>query len=255
MTLRAQSAEQLATLKDVLRLFGEVARRAVTTRWRWTEILASIVQIGVSSLPIIVLSTAFAGLVITKEIAFHMDRVLHTVQMIPGFTGQFILRELGIAIPALLLVSKVGASTTAEVGTMKVTEQIDALKLLGIDPVSYLVFPRFVASIVALACLTVISIAITLACAIGIAVLNYHFNLLEYLNAFRHFVGFKDLVGALVKGMAFGAVIPVISCAYGFRCRGGAEGVGTATTNSVVASTAVIILLDFVLTYLFTQVF
>ena len=80
-------------------------------------------------------------MVVTNEIAYHMDLALHTVSMIPGFTGQFILRELGIAIPALLLVAKVGAAITAEVGSMKVTEQIDALKLLGIDPISYLVFP------------------------------------------------------------------------------------------------------------------
>ena len=108
------------------------------------------------------ISTAFAGLVVTNEIAWHMDRALHTVAMIPGFTGQFILRELGIAIPALLLVAKVGASITAEVGSMKVTEQIDALKLLGIDPINYLVFPRFIASIFSGACLVLIAAGVTL---------------------------------------------------------------------------------------------
>jgi phospholipid/cholesterol/gamma-HCH transport system permease protein len=252
--LRAQAIEQARTALDIARLLATVLRRVFTRPWRFREITAAIAQIGVDSLPIIVLSTAFAGLVITREIAYHMDRVLHTVQMIPGFTGQFIIRELGIAIPAMLLVSKVGASTTAEVGTMKVTEQIDALKLLRIDPVDYLVVPRFVASIAALACLTLVAIAVTLACAIAVAVGRYGFNTLEYLNAFRHFVDLKDVAGAVVKGMAFGAVIPIVSCAYGFRCRGGAEGVGTATTNSVVAATVVIIVLDFLLTYLFTSV-
>jgi phospholipid/cholesterol/gamma-HCH transport system permease protein len=174
--------------------------------------------------------------------------------MIPGFTGQFILRELGIAIPALLLVAKVGASVTAEVGSMKVTEQIDALKLLGIDPVGYLVFPRFVASIVSITCLTLVAISVTLACALLVAVTRYNFSTLEYLNALRHFVGVKDLICALIKGMVFGAVIPVMSCAYGFRCKGGAEGVGTATTNSVVSSTIAVILLDFCLTYIFTWI-
>jgi phospholipid/cholesterol/gamma-HCH transport system permease protein len=236
----------------MLQTFGRTLRFEC---WRWNEICDAVVKIGIGSLPIIVVSTAFAGLVVTNEIAWHMDKALHTVTMIPGFTGQFILRELGIAIPALLLVSKVGASITAEVGSMKVTEQIDALKLLGIDPVNYLVFPRFVASIFSSACLVLIAAAVTLGCAILIATTQYGFGFGEYMNTLRHFVGVKDLVCALVKGTVFGAVIPVVSCAYGFRCKGGAEGVGTATTNSVVASTILVISLDFVLTFVFTKVF
>jgi phospholipid/cholesterol/gamma-HCH transport system permease protein len=246
--------EQLDTFRDIGKLFMQVLARLFRRPWRWKEILTAIVQIGVGSLPIIVIATAFAGLVISTEIAWHMDEALHTIQMIPGFTGQFILRELGIAIPALLLVSKVGAATTAEVGTMKVTEQIDALKLLGIDPVSYLVFPRFIASIFSLACLTLISIAVTLACALSVAVMKYNFSVLEYINALQHFIGFEDLLCALVKGVVYGAVIPIVSCVYGFRCQGGAEGVGTATTNSVVTSTMLVITLDFILTYFFTLI-
>lgn len=244
--------EQLSTIADILRLFGSALARAWGTKPRWSDIFQAIVQVGIGSLPVIVISTTFAGLVVTNEIAWHMDQALHTVQMIPGFTAQFVLRELGIAIPALLLVSKVGASITAEISTMKVTEQIDALKLLGIDPVRYLVVPRFLASIVASACLTIIAIFVTLTCAITVAILRYNFSLLEYMNALRHFVGYGDLGAALVKGVVFGAVTPIVSCAYGFRCQGGAEGVGSATTNSVVTATVAVILLDFVLTYLFT---
>ena len=252
--IAAALAEQRATLQEIFGLFGSTFSRAITTRWRWSEIIHHLVQIGVGSLPVILVSTAFAGLVVTDEIAWHMDQALHSVSMIPGFTGQFILRELGIAIPALLIVSKVGASITAEVGTMKITDQIDALKLLGIDPVNYLVFPRFIASIIAGACLTVLASGVTLACAMAIAIARYNFSLLEYINALRHFVHFSDLFCALAKGVIFGAVIPVISCAYGFRCKGGAEGVGLATTNSVVASTIAVILLDFILTLVFTWI-
>lgn len=243
---------------EILNLFGQTIRRLVrsiaTSKFRAHETSLAIVQIGIGSLPIVLVCTAFAGMVVTTEMAFHMDMALHTVQMMPGFSAQFILRELGIVIPALLLVAKVGASITAEVGSMKVTEQIDALKLLGIDPVEYLVVPRFLASIVASICLTLVAITISLACAITIAVVRYNFTTLEYLNALRHFVGGKDVVCALIKGAIYGAVIPIISCTYGFRCEGGAEGVGSATTDSVVASTIAIILLDFVLTYLFTLI-
>lgn len=250
--LRRDFIEQLATLRDAFRLLRQTLRALARGCWRWPETLEMVVQLGIGSLPIIVIATVFAGMVITNEIAWHMDQALHTVQMIPGFTGQFILRELGIAIPALLLVSKVGASITAEVSSMKVTEQIDALKLLRIDPVQYLVVPRFVATIFSAACLTLVAIAVTLGCALAIAVAHFNFSALEYMAALRHFVKISDLLAALVKGMVFGAVIPIVSCSYAFRCRGGAEGVGTATTNSVVMSTLAVIFLDFVLTYLFT---
>ncbi len=231
--------------KTLLNLFQPSA-------WRRSEIMQSIIQSGIKSIPIVVLSTAFAGVVVTQQIAWHMDLALHDVSMIPGFTGQFIFRELGIAIPALLLVSKVGASITAEIGTMKVTEQIDALKLLRIDPVEYLVFPRFIAGIVSSACLTLLAVAVTLCCSGLVGVLGYNFGILEFLNGMKHFIGVADLACALVKGVAFGSLIPIISCAYGFRCEGGAQGVGTATTQAVVSATVAIIILDFLITYLFT---
>ena len=238
----------------ILRLYGQIFTRAFVLPWRGKEIIHHVVQMGIGSLPIITLATAFAGLVVTTEIAWHMEEALHTIAMIPGFTGQFIFRELGVAVPAALLVAKVGASTTAEVGTMKVTEQIDALKLLGIDPISYLVFPRFIASIISIACLTMIAIGVTLACAIGIAILKFNFSALEYLNALRPFIGVKDVFGALLKGVVFGAIIPVVSCSYGLECEGGAEGVGTATTDSVVTATILVIIFDFILTFALTLI-
>src|SRR5690606_10774405 len=138
--MKKELGHQVKILLTSLSLLRDVLILLVTFKWRVREIITAIVHIGVESLPIIMVSTAFAGLVVTTQIAWHMDAALHTVTMIPGFTGQFILRELGIAIPALLLVSKVGAAMTAEIGTMKITEQIDALKLLRIDPIHYLVF-------------------------------------------------------------------------------------------------------------------
>jgi phospholipid/cholesterol/gamma-HCH transport system permease protein len=240
--------------RDVGYIFYRTLLTCLKGPYRARETVQYMYSIGVQSLPIIVISTAFAGFVVTGELAFQMDRALHTVEMLPGFSGQFVFRELGIVIPALLLVSKVGAATTAEVGTMKITEQIDALRLLQIDPIEYLVYPRFVASLVVITCLTLISIAVTLACAIAIAVLRYNFSTPEYLNALIHFVAGKDLVCALVKGACFGMVVPIISCFYGFNCKGGAEGVGTATTNSVVASTIIIIVLDFLLTFAFSMI-
>ncbi len=221
---------------------------------RRKDIIKQMSVMGVESLPIIVIATAFAGLVVTSEISFHMDLALHSNDMIPGFSGQFIFRELGIAIPALLLVAKIGASTTAEVATMKITEQLDALKVLKVDLIEYIVYPRFLASIVITACLTMISIFVTITCGIIYAVINHNFGLGEYLNNLAPFIGFTDILCALVKGCVFGAITPIISCFYGFNSEGGAEGVGLATTNSVVASTVLIIVFDFLLTYIFSNI-
>ncbi|MGE4234338.1 MAG: MlaE family ABC transporter permease [Bacteriovoracia bacterium] len=221
--------------------------------YRDKEVFHHMYFMGIKSLPIITISTGFAGLVVTREIAYHMDLALHSVEMIPGFSGQFVFRELGIAIPALFLVSKVGAATAAEISTMQVTEQIDALRLLQIDPVEYLVYPRFVASVIVSASLILISIFVTLAAAIFVAVFKYNFSVLEYLNTLTHFISLKDLLWTLIKGMTFGGVIPIVSCYYGFQCKGGAEGVGHSTTNSVVTSTILIIILDFILTFAFSK--
>lgn len=254
-TFKADATEQAETFSDGVALFINMLYRFPDLRrWRWTEITAATAQIAFGSLPIISIATAFAGLVVTSEIAWHMNEALHTIQMVPGFTAQFILRELGIAIPAMLLVAKVGASITAEVGTMKVTDQIDALRLLRIDPVTYLVFPRFIGCILALGSLTMIAVSTTILCAWGMAVLKYNFGVLEYFNSLRHFVALSDVLFAVIKGMVFGAVIPIVSCAYGMRCKGGAEGVGTATTNSVVTSTILVITLDFILTFVFQAI-
>lgn len=251
--LGAPIAKQLATTFLALKLGGEVVLRLNRRPWRWTEIGHHVAHMGVGSLPTVLIATAFAGAVLTQEIAWHMNRALSTLAMIPGFTGQFILRELGVAIPALLLVSKVGASTTAEVGTMRVTDQIDALKLLRIDPIDYLVFPRVIAAAITGVCITLFAVIVTLVCATAVAVLSYNFLLFEYLNALRHFVTLGDLGTAIVKGTLFAITIPLIACAYGLRCRGGAQGVGDATTQAVVSSTVVIITLDFLLTFVFTR--
>lgn len=245
---------QSTFLKDFLKISSETITWGFRGKIRQNEIFHHLVHHGIGSLPIIAISTAFAGIVVTEEIAYHMDHALHTTSMIPGFTAQFIMRELGIAVPALLIVSKVGASMTAEIGGMKITEQIDALKLLGINPVGYLIFPRWIASIVASMALTLVALGVTLACAILMAVTKFDFSVLEYINNLRHFVGIKDLACALVKSVSYGAVTPLIACTYGFRCQGGAQGVGSATTEAVVSATIAVIVIDFILTYLFTLI-
>lgn len=239
---------------EIFSIFMKTLRTCFTGPYRVKEIIDHLQEMAYGSLPIILISTIFAGIVVTGEIAHHMNLALNTLQMIPGVSGQFIFRELGIIIPSLLLVAKVGASTTAEIATMKITEQIDALKFLKIDPIEYLVYPRFIANIISTTCLTLIAIFITLTFAIIFATTFYGFSAAEYLNNLAPFINILDLLCAITKGIVFGAVMPIISYYYGSKCTGGAEGVGLATTNGVVLSTVCIIVLDFFITYFFSLI-
>jgi phospholipid/cholesterol/gamma-HCH transport system permease protein len=136
---------------------------------------------------------------------------------------------------------------------MTVTEQIDALRMLGIEPVRYIVIPRFVACVLGAAALTIIANIVCLICAalVSEAYLGFTFGL--FRTAMSRFVDFQDLLFATIKGAVFGSVIPLVSCFFGFRCKSGAEGVGLATTQSVVTSSVAIIVLDFILTYVFSH--
>lgn len=205
------------------------------------------------SAPIIVFCVTFAAMVTIIEASFHMKLVIQNDSMVPGFAALLILRELGAVIAALLLTSRVGAGYAAEVGSMKVTEQIDALKLLGIDPVRYLVVPRFVACVIGGVILAAVSNAVCIYGAMVVSTQKLGYTSGSFIAAMNRFVDFKDVIFALIKGGVFGAVIPLVSCYYGFRCKAGAEGVGLATTSAVVTSSVLIIILDFILTWTFSH--
>ncbi|MCX7977563.1 MAG: ABC transporter permease [Bdellovibrionaceae bacterium] len=172
--------------------------------------------------------------------------------MVPGFAALLILRELGAVVTALLLTSRVGAGFAAEVGTMKITEQIDALRMLGIDPINYLVVPRLIACVVGTAILSIIANMTCLLLAMVVSDWLLSYSPAMFMASMRVFVSFQDIIFATIKAAVFGAVIPLVACHMGFSCRSGADGVGRATTNAVVISSVFIIILDFVMTYGFS---
>lgn len=205
------------------------------------------------SLPIIILCVSFAAVVTILEASFHMKLVIQNDSMVPGFASLLILRELGAVVTALLLTARVGAGIAAEVGIMKVTEQVDALKMLGIDPIRFLVVPRLLGCVIGTVMLTVVANLVCLGCAILASDHQLGYSPAMFISGMRIFVKFQDLFLAMIKGAVFGAVIPLVSCHFGFFCKPGAVGVGQATTNSVVVSSVAIIVLDFVLSYTFSQ--
>lgn len=228
-------------------------RATLTPPYRLKDILAQLEFVSWQSVPVILFCVSFAAIVTIMESSFHMKIVVQNDAMVPGFAALLILRELGAVISALLLTSRVGAGLAAEVGSMQVTEQIDALRMLGIDPVRFLVVPRLIACTLGGLLLSVIANLVCLYCAMLVTELSLGYSTGSFLTGMRAFVEFRDLVFAAIKGATFGAVIPLVSCFFGFRCRSGAEGVGLATTNSVVTSSVAIIVLDFVLTYIFSH--
>jgi phospholipid/cholesterol/gamma-HCH transport system permease protein len=243
----------IATAADAGLYLAQSMRAVFTPPWRMKDIFAQLEFVSWQSLPVILFCVSFAAIVTIIESSFHMKLVVQNDALVPGFAALLILRELGAVVSALLLTSRVGAGLAAEVGSMQITEQNDALRMLGIDPVRFLVVPRFIACVIGGFLLSLIANLVCLYCAMLVSEAKLGYSSGAFVTGMRAFVSFQDLVFAAVKGACFGAVIPLVSCFFGFRCKSGAEGVGLATTNSVVVSSVLIIFLDFVLTYAFSH--
>lgn len=228
----------------LVQLFSHLPRRK--------ETFQQLYFVANGSLWTIVFCVTFASIVTILESSFHMKIVIQNDSMVPGFASVLILRELGSVVTALLLTSRIGAGMAAEIGTMKVTEQIDALKMLGINPVRFLVVPRFIASVIGCVILSIIANMVCILAAMIVADQFLGYSIGLFLTTMRRFVDFQDIIFASIKAFCFGIVIPLMSCYFGFNCKSGADGVGRATTQSVVFASVAIIVLDFILSYTFS---
>lgn len=250
--LGSQLIQNFRAVLDFLDLVTRTMICSFLPPYRIQDIVRQFYFIANQSVIIVAFCVSFAAMVTILESSFHMKLVIQNDSMVPGFAAMLILRELGSVTMALLVTSRVGAGLAAEVGSMQVTEQVDALRMLGIDPIRFIVVPRFIASVAAGLVLSVIANLVCLYGAMMVSTIKLGYTPGGFVSAMRTFISFQDLVFAGIKGAAFGAVIPLFSCYHGFRCKAGAEGVGLATTNSVVATSVAIIVIDFVLTYIFS---
>lgn len=239
--------------QDFLLLGAEMFVGIFRSPFRGKEFLQQLYFVANQSIPIVVFCVSFAAMVTVIEASFHMKLVIQNDSLVPGFAALLILRELGAVLAALLLTSRVGAGYAAEVGSMTVTEQVDALKMLSIDPVRFLLVPRFLACVLGGIALSAISNATCIFGAMIVSTQSLGYTPGVFLAAMNRFVDFQDVIFALIKGAVFASVIPWVSCYYGFRCKAGAEGVGLATTSAVVTSSVMIIILDFILTWIFAH--
>lgn len=234
-------------------LFVQTLIAVITPPFRVSDTIRQFYFVANQSVVIVCFCVSFAAMVTIIEASFHMKIVIQNDSLVPGFAAVLILRELGSVIMALLITSRVGAGLAAEVGSMQITEQVDALRMLGINPIRFIVVPRFVACLFAGLVLAVVANLVCLYGAMLVSTWKLGYTMGGFITAMRTFAHFQDLVFAAIKGAAFGAVIPLFSCFFGFRAKAGAEGVGLATTNSVVATSIAVIVIDFTLTYVFSH--
>jgi phospholipid/cholesterol/gamma-HCH transport system permease protein len=240
-----------------LTFLGEVGRlttftiNSVTAILRppfyWRLLAQQFMRIGWFSLPVVGLTAFFTGGALALQIFIGGNRY-GAESFVPQIVVLGITRELGPVIAGLMVAGRVAAAIAAEIGTMRVTEQIDALTTLSTNPVKYLVVPRLVAAVISLPILVGIADAIGVFGGYIVATKSLNFNGAVYLKNTADFVTHHDVTSGLVKAAVFGFIIALMGCYSGFNSRGGAQGVGTATTNAVVSSSILILAANYLLT-------
>lgn len=206
-------------------------------------IIEQMVHIGVNSSLLITVIGAFTGAIASWEISYQTAGFI-SLNFLGSATPKGIMIELGPVLAALVLAGRVGASISAELGTMKVTEQIDALESMAINPIRYLAMPRIIATTIVMPVLVVYACAIAIIGSFLVAVFLLGVPAASYMNGFRQNFDMMDITAPLVKALCFGVAISTIGCFYGFKTTEGAHGVGLATIKSFVVSSAMILILD-----------
>lgn len=206
--------------------------------------------VGVEAIPIVSLILFFVGLIMALQSAYELRR-LGAMQFLAGAVAVSILRELGPLLTAIMVIGRSGSAFAAEIGTKKVTEEVDALKTMALDPVGFLVAPKFIAMLVMVPCLTVWADMMGIAGGGMFGITSAGFTVGSYLQATRDSIALRDIYTGLIKSALFGLVITAIGCKEGFSTGAGAEEVGRSTTSAVVTSIAFVILVDLVFTALF----
>ncbi len=213
----------------------------------WLLILKQILRIGYFSLPVVGLTAFFTGGVLALQIYIGGNRY-GAEAIVPQIVVLGITRELGPVIAGLMVAGRVAAAIAAEIGTMRVTEQIDALTTLATNPIKYLVVPRLLAAVISMPILVAIADSIGVFGGYVVSTASLNFNGAVYMKNSVDFMTHSDVESGLIKAAVFGFIIALMGCYNGFNSRGGAQGVGAATTNAVVSSSILILAANYVLT-------
>ncbi|MDH3791949.1 MAG: ABC transporter permease, partial [Rhodospirillales bacterium] len=213
-------------------------------------ILRQMVEIGYYSLPVVGLTAIFTGMVLALQSYTGFAR-FSAESAIPNVVVVSITRELGPVLAGLMVTGRIAAAMAAEIGTMRVTEQIDALDTLATNPFKYLVAPRLIAGVTMLPILVLVADAIGVFGGYVVSIFKLGFNPGNYIKNTMDFVETMDVVSGLVKAGVFGFLITLMGCYHGYNSKGGAQGVGTATTNAVVSASMLIFCFNYFITEIF----
>jgi len=210
-------------------------------------LLKQIEFIGIKSISVVVLTGSFTGMVFAFQSyigfsKFGAENLVGTVVTLG------LARELGPVLSSIMVAARAGSAITAEIGTMKVTEQVDALTALAVDPIQYLFTPRILAGIIVMPMLNAITVFCGTMGGYFVSVYVLHINKTRYLDYTFQYIEISDFVNGMIKSTVFGLILTLVGCYKGYITRGGAEGVGKATTESVVMACVLILLFDYILT-------
>ncbi|MGY8993700.1 MAG: MlaE family ABC transporter permease [Rhodospirillales bacterium] len=240
----------LATVGNIVFFTGMSLSHCVRPPFYPRIIARQMLDIGYFSLPVVGLTAIFTGMVLALQSYTGFSR-FSAEGAIAKVVVLSVTRELGPVLAGLMVAGRIGAAMAAEIGTMRVTEQIDALTTLSTNPLKYLVAPRLIAGLVMLPLLVLIADIIGIFGGYLVSVYKLGFNPSTYLQNTYEFMEIRDVVSGLVKASVFGFLITLMGCYHGYHSRGGAQGVGAATTNAVVSASILILSFDYILTEIF----
>jgi phospholipid/cholesterol/gamma-HCH transport system permease protein len=228
-------------------LFGQTLRGLVVPPYQISMTAKQIVRVGVDSVPVVFLTALFTGGVLALQ-TFKGFQRFHAEGYIGSVVALSMLRELGPVLTGLMVTGRAGSAMAAELGSMRVTEQIDALVSLATDPVQYLFVPRVLAGVIVAPMLVVLADATGILGGYVVAVQYLGANPVVYMNNTFQYLNMEDLTSGLIKAAVFGLLLSMIGCQTGYDTKGGAEGVGSSTTAAVVLGSLAILIADFFLT-------
>ncbi len=233
------------TLRELYRLLKLTVRCCLEGGLERGAVLRQMYEIGNRSLVFLCIVMGFMGMILTYQAGLQTQRVVPDLSLLGATFLELLVRDLAASICALMLATRVGAGIAAEIGSMVVTEQVDALHMCGADPIKYLVCPRFLASLAMFAMLVVLAACVAVATGTWTASAFFGLNPRTFLNL--SLLSAPDVVVGLTKCFAYSAAIPIISAHAGLTAFGGSEGVGSATTRAVVGSSLAVIVLNFLI--------
>jgi phospholipid/cholesterol/gamma-HCH transport system permease protein len=227
-------------------LFGEILRFTPKVFKNRKNILYQMEHIGVNSLPLVTIIAMFTGAVAAWQAAYQLKGIA-PLSFLGTATSRAIITELGPVLTAIVIAGRIGASIAAELGSMKVTEQIDALETMGVSPVRYLAMPRFLGATLMMPILIIFADVIAVFGAYLISNYFLGVSFTVFFDSVKRFFLLGDFLFGMIKGMVFGGVTALIGCHIGFRTEGGAEGVGNSTIRSFVLTSASILVIDYLM--------